>query len=483
MAIIAAITNYNDLRDNLLTKEERQGLKVHDGYEETTWQNNAPLYLIDRKNYAVLTPSEKLAKRLTKLGAGLDTKIGKEQGARLLASDVGTFVRMDLITKAYAAQIKAGKEQVKKGLKQTARRSGERVPEALVGDVAADDRSVVPDAPGQPGLPGDAGDSPYGSEVPRGDRFSTGQHTVQLLKQSKVSTLKGIENLPAGQTAYYGIQYSPLIIKVLGSYLAGVAGSEQKEVNAALQELWQAGPDMLLGGTALPPVAGFAEWDYKEPAKAIAAQIKLLESLEAGQTWGGWLLKEKPRIQAGAKKYGRIEFTKVVVVWNLDKMVSNAGGGDLPKDARKRRLESIKKTVGDSVTYWLGTDGKRVLQVTAPDWTNAEKLLDRYLKQVDTVGSDSSFQNVRKELPEETSILFMVDLVKYVATMVDSARPPLEMAIPLPKDYPPAPRSPATFVGEALTAQANQASLDLFLSVAAMKSAYETFVAPLLPKQ
>src|SRR5207253_1031887 len=74
-------------------------------------------YFIDRKDYVVLTMSEDVAKALVKKAAGLDGKISQELGAKLLASDFGFYLSMDMVNKEYAEQIKQGKELAETSIK------------------------------------------------------------------------------------------------------------------------------------------------------------------------------------------------------------------------------------------------------------------------------------------------------------------------------------------------------------------------------
>ena len=65
MAIIAAVTNYGEFRDNILKEDERKALKTVGGYE-TTQVESSTVYLINRKDYVAIAMNEDVAKELVK---------------------------------------------------------------------------------------------------------------------------------------------------------------------------------------------------------------------------------------------------------------------------------------------------------------------------------------------------------------------------------------------------------------------------------
>ncbi len=113
VALIVAVTNYKEFRDNLLTEEERKDVKTNGSVEKATLDNK-PVYFVDRKTYAVLSPHEDVATEFTKKQAGLDGKLSKELAGKLMAADMGVYVSMDTLNRQYAEQIK----QARQGLEQ-----------------------------------------------------------------------------------------------------------------------------------------------------------------------------------------------------------------------------------------------------------------------------------------------------------------------------------------------------------------------------
>src|SRR4051794_2974726 len=98
VAVIAAVTSYQEFRDNVLKEDERKGLKDNGrGVERTTLANGESIFFVDRKGFAVVTPAEEVANALAGKQPGLDGKVSKAQAARLLRGDLGLYLSMDAV--------------------------------------------------------------------------------------------------------------------------------------------------------------------------------------------------------------------------------------------------------------------------------------------------------------------------------------------------------------------------------------------------
>ena len=115
-AVVAAVSDYAEFRDNLLSEDEKKDLKTVDGYESATF-GGMPVYFVDKKDYVVFTPSKELAESAVKKAtgaegtAGLEGKMSKAQAARFAASDFGLYVNMEAVNEKFADQIKAAHTQ------------------------------------------------------------------------------------------------------------------------------------------------------------------------------------------------------------------------------------------------------------------------------------------------------------------------------------------------------------------------------------
>ena len=80
LALIAAVTDYAEFRDNILSDDEKKNLKTGDGFESTASDMGGDVFFVDRKDYVVVTPSKDVAEAFGQ-GAGGGPGRQAEQGA------------------------------------------------------------------------------------------------------------------------------------------------------------------------------------------------------------------------------------------------------------------------------------------------------------------------------------------------------------------------------------------------------------------
>src|SRR6516165_3905467 len=104
VAVIVKVTKYTDFRDGILKEEERTNLKADPaGFEEATIEN-ASVYFVDRKDYAIVTTNKDVATQFTKKQPGLDKQLDKTLAKKLLESDVSVYVDTVAVRKEYGDQ-------------------------------------------------------------------------------------------------------------------------------------------------------------------------------------------------------------------------------------------------------------------------------------------------------------------------------------------------------------------------------------------
>ncbi len=486
VAVVLAVNKYEEFRDNILKEDERKELKSNgEGVERTTLDNSKPIYFLDKKGYAVVTPNEEVANAFAKKQPGIDGKISRAQAARLVAGDVGVFVNLDTVGKEYADQIKQAKENIAAALDQAgqavpgSQKSGIDLLKKMVGPVfqaVEDSQGLVLTVEFRPG----------GFALHVQTELRNGSTTSSRLEGIKLSPFKGLDRMPPGQAVYTALQAGGPVLESLGAAIAASAGGDAKEAKAigeAIEQLGKAGPGTRLDTSALP-TSGLQVWHFEDPKKAVAAQLKIFQAAEAGSGLEGGTLKEKPVIKTSARKYGDFDFNSVEMAWDLDKMADQfAAGQAVAEENKKKMVDALKDILGEKTTVWFGTDGKEVLQVTAADWTVAEKILDRYFKGNRTAGDADAFRDVRKELPAEATMVGMMDVVQYLAALVEVGKPLVGGFFPLPPNlrFPVKPdKESPTYVGAAVALTPERGTLDVFISAAAVHQAFVSFVQPIL---
>jgi hypothetical protein len=474
-AILAAVSNYKEFRDNLLTEAERKDIKINGNGVEAVKIENETTYFVDRKTYAIVTPNEEVANSFTKKQPGLDGKLSKEQAAKLMASDVGVYISVDTLSREYAEQIKEARQALE-GLLDMGAAGGEKAQKdaiemfkRAIGPVfqaVQDSQGVLMTIEFRPG----------GLALHVQSEIRGGSPTADLLLDSKPVAFKDLARMPDGRGFYTALKTSSALYKGLGSMMVSLIPTKQsKETAAALEEMAKAGPGIRMDSYSLP-LAGLQVYHYDDPAKAIEAQIKMFKAMYSEDKSAG--LKEKPVIKLKAEKYGEMELHSVQFVWDFDKMAEPAAakGGE---EGKKKFIEAMKGMLGEKMTVWFGTDGKSVVQVTAADWPTARKLLDQYTKGGKTIGDAKAFADVRKEMPAQASFLGLIDVVQMFGTMAELFKP--LMGANVPPNWPKMPdKGTRSFLGLSVTLQPQRGSFDLFISAAAAQEFYKAFVQPAL---
>ncbi|HVS35133.1 MAG TPA: hypothetical protein VMS17_06090 [Gemmataceae bacterium] len=484
--LVAAVSDYAAFRDNILSDEEKKAIQTTDGYESTTFFGT-PIYLVNKKTYVVFTPSKELAASYVKKGTGaegaggLETKLSKVQAAKFLASDAGYYVDMEAINKQFADQIKDFRNKFHDQLDQAAQAVGpeqkaqfemaKKMFDPLF-QAAEDAKAALATVEVHPD-----GVTLHMDVEPR-----SGTATADLFKGFTPQPFKDLGKLPAGNLAYGGVAFDPAMLKLVGDLMNGLANDPKfKDAAAAFEDWSKSGPTGQISAFSYP-ASGLSITQCAEPDKAVAAAVKALQSFGSGGAFS-IAFKDKPEVKQDAEKYNSISFTSIHMVWDFDKMMAaQANGPQLPDAMKKQLIESLKKLIGEEMNAYIGVDGKTVVQVSAKDWTSAQKLLDGYYKGQDAVGADKGFSGARKQLPDQATVLVVLDAVQAAGDVMDFMKPIMQtLGVNLPPNYPAAVKGKPGYVGFAVTMRPESGGVDFVVTAEAVRQIYQGYVAPLMP--
>jgi hypothetical protein len=128
-----------------------------------------------------------------------------------------------------------------------------------------------------------------------------------------------------------------------------------------------------------------------------------------------------------------LTFSHIIATLDFDKLAqlnpNNPGGA-----------AAVKSMFGgETMNSWLGTDGQRVFQVTAPTWNDVKVQIDTFLKGNAGIGTVAGFKSVRSRLPEQASLVALVSaqgLVRMFASQIAATlnKPDLKAPGDLPKE-------------------------------------------------
>jgi hypothetical protein len=482
LAVLVKVTNYTEFRDGILKEDERKALKTDPGGFEESTIDNEPIYFVDRKGYAVVTPHKEVAAQFTKKQPGLDGTIDKALAKKLLESDLGVYVDTAAVRAVYGAEIKQFHEEIKTVFEAGAGGIG-------IGGMNKNNiemAKLVLDPAFQAfedsqGFVFTVELRPEGLALHAQATVSAESTTNSLLKAAKPTPVADLALMPAGQVTYAAMHMAPALLKKFGPFMYGVVNDpdskDAKAILDAVEQIAASNPKLSLAGASVPP-KGLQAWTYEDPARAATSQLKLFESLKAGESYSTAALKEKPEIKPDAKKHRGFNLHYVNLTWDLEATVAKSlpAGAGLPGDFQAKMAEGMKKLIGEGEKIWFGSDGKSFVSITADDWESAQKLLDNYLDKKGNVGQEKAYTDSRKQLPAEVTLLSMVDLPAYAAIMADYFQTLIPAGTPFPVDaLKPAVKGKTSYMGFSVTLQAQRGSADFWLPASGLTELFKMF--------
>jgi hypothetical protein len=470
VAVIAAVEDYKEFRDNLLTEQERQTLHAEDGYESAILAlYGKTCFLVDKKDHIVFTPRKERATAFAKGEPSLDGRISKAQSERLLGSDLGVCCSMDMFHKDYADMVKGARTQLEDALKRA-----DEVADKTMKPIVAPARDAVGPlfqaVDDSKGVLATLDFHANGLVLHAESEMRPGSKTGDLLKDFKPTAFPGLDKMPPGQIYYVGMQTSPALFRLTGtmmfSSLNDPNGKAAKAIDEAIQDMLKAGPRDRQLAVDLPP-AGVEVWRFDDPAKAVEAQARLIEETGEGLVQVGFL-KAKPQIKQHAQKYKDFDFTSARMKWDVEQLILLDGVLPVWKRLNVGRL---KEMLGDGLNLWFGTDGKTFVQLTARDWEAAQKELDGYFKGDNVAADDQAFAAARQELPAEATVWMLIDVVRHAERLAGVVQPGL------PAEIPQALKGKPGYVGMAATLEPERASLDLYVQAEAAQMVWQNYLS------
>jgi hypothetical protein len=456
-AAIVRVENYDEFRDGILKEEERKSLKKEEGIESAK-SDDKDIYFVRSGDYAIVTNNKDTASFFTKKHEGLDKKLAPDLAKRLLDSDVALLVDMAAVNKKYGEQIQGVRQMVVPMFMQGA---GEKMDKHAMETLQSCIEGVFQFLADSKSFLVAVDFRPEGLALHTGVRVGGDTPSNEYLKDAKPSALDEIGKLSQGQLAYCGVQFTGQFAQLY----AKLMGAGGEAASAAAKDIAEAKPDLMCMDVNIPP-QGLQVWHYQDPAKAVEGTLKVLESLESGGKYQNAAIKGKPEIKRDAENHRGFKLSSVRLTLDFDKMMEQAPGG-----AAKPMMEVMKKMVGETVSSWVGTDGKIFVNVSASSWPKAQQLLDEYLDGKSTVGSVKAFTEARGQLPAETTALELIDGPMFLELGSQLLAPVLQQMNAQVKMQPFRATRGASYLGMAITLRPENGTFDLWLPVSLIQEA------------
>jgi len=308
--------------------------------------------------------------------------------------------------------------------------------------------------------------------------FTPGSPTEKRFAADKPAALDEVLALPAGFTTYTASSWGPAESAVVRRLTREYeAPADDERATAAVTAFDATGRDGVRVSVSRDAESA-ALSVTPDAAKRTAAHAKVLRTMPAAGYARNVKLADAPGLREKALHAGGFTLNRGQLTLDLDAGVSTIRDPNV----KQATLESMKRLVNEKTVLWFGDDGKRSAQLEAADEAAATRLMTTLLAETDRVGGTTAFAATRRRLPKSASYVLLAEAGPTTNLLADYARSvagalPAVPGFEIP-EFRTLKNPPQTFVGVALTAQANGVGLTLFVPTAAAKVAADSVVIP-----
>ena len=482
-ALLVPVKDFAAFRAGLLTADERKTWdKGRDGVATFDAQDKA-MYAAEMTaaGYVAVTPNKDVAEKFAGKFTPLTAAQMGDAAEAFLGSDLSVYVNMVQVNDDYGDKIRQGRALLQFAVQQGAaagagmdKKQLEMAKEVfdVIFQSVEDAKGFVLGVAFKPaglGLRFDAG-------------FATGTPTADGLAKEQPGPTPGLAALPAGQAAYMDGRFGPKLAAAMArigqEFLA--AGDDDKGAAAVAKydELATLATANGFQSAGSVPGTSLFVTAPADPAALVSARVKALRAMTAEGRYANVVLKDKPKVTEDAQTVEGFKLTAATIRLDFEESVKGIGDANL----RETTLNTMKRMVSETTHVWFGTDGKRVVTLTAADWPAAEKLLTAYLAGKAKVGDEAAFRATRENLPADASVVSLTEIGKLAVTLSESVSDMSESIPGLPVGKLPklkAGTAGPAYLGFAAVLRPGAARFELFVPTEAVKVVRE-MVKPLM---
>jgi co-chaperonin GroES (HSP10) len=472
-AVALSVSNFNAFRDAIFVGSEKKSFEKKGKLTSAELETGDKVYFAEYKGFFVVSQAEDAVNKIIAGGESISAKLGKSQGARLLGNDVAFYLNLDRLSKDYADAIKAAKKEAKEAIKNLIEQAPKEQKAQLNAGAGLIDPAfqLIEDSKGFVGGIDFRAD---GIVLSLDDELRAASKSFDIISELKSMPAKAIDKLPVGQMMYMGSASSGSLLKIAGPALKALLKDTPEAAKAI---------DLLVGlefgdsaSASDIPLAGIEIRNTTEGAKHVAAA---LVGLESSLNVGGGItspVKGKPKVTKDAQTAAGISFTRVEIEVDFEKIISQEG---LPEEMKKGMTDWLKKIMGSKINMWIGSDSKRMIQITASDWEKAETILKEHLEGK-TLISQSAYKSARANLPDDATAMLIIDPVKYGNLIVGLLKDVAGGAIPIPPGLGKGKANPSYF-GMSVSLHSGRLSADYVFTADSIRELYNAYAKPFLP--
>lgn len=447
--------NFNAFIEGAFKEDERKGAKKEGDITAYEVDGGKTLYVANHKGFAVVSNDRDTLKKSVSATEGV--KLDTAQASKLLGSDIGFHVGLDRLAKDYADRIKEGKKQVEEGLKQAEEQlpKEQREQFAIVKELVGPAFQALEDSQG---VLGTIEFRPESIVLGLDNALKGGSPTSKALESLKPTANKVLATLPAGQMMYMGSTNNGALMKAALPFLKKVAPDGGKALEAGIA----AGGNGSAASAVGIPLMGV---DVREVEDAPGAAKAAIEAVQGSVTADGATL-------------GGMKFSKIEMEIDIEALGNQEG---LPDEMKAGMVKAMKQLLGEKITIWVGGGNGKLYQITAPDQAKAADLLAKATAGNGSVGSTDGFKVIASSLPNDATLVALVDPVKYGALIVNVLKDVAGGALPIPEGLGNVKNAKSVFFGASISLEAGHASAAISLPAATINEMVNVFAKPFLP--
>ncbi len=470
VAVCLPVADYKVFREKFLTGPERKSFQAgKNGVDEfEAAGDDTATFLVNKDGYVTVTQNKPMAEHYAGKFDKLTVKALGRTSDALLGADVSVYLNLEQVNATYGDQIKQGRQLINLLLAQGGmgfdKQQLEVAKEMLQGlfQIVEDGRGLVIGVELRP----------EGAALRFDARFAPDTDTGKLVAAEKPTALAALGDLPKGMMSYAATKWKLNLSKLFQEFVAAPDEEKSAEAIEALGKLLaEGGTDTAAANADLR--TALALKTVADADKTSAAMLRVMKGLTGGASYSNVLIKGRPDVTEAAEKHKGFTLHRAEL-----KMDFEATAEKIPNEAqREAAIASMKRLAPEKLVQWFGSDGKRFVAVTAPDWATAKALLDGAVDKKATAAGDAAFAATRKQLPAEAGTITLFDAVKGLS-FVGEYLEGLGGAIPgLPIDLPKIGKvkGDPVYLGFAVGLNGDTARVDVFVPVGAVKLVRQAF--------
>jgi hypothetical protein len=438
-------------------------------------------YVVDltKDGYIGIGSSQEAAEALANSTGRLQpSTMGQGAAELFFSSDIGVYVHMERINELYGESIRQFRQLFQTIMMAGGPAAGTVSPQQLETIRTVYDRlfQAVEDSQG---LALGLNIRAEGIGWKMGMAFAPDTTTRKALAGEQPTALTQLRELPAGLGSYSAGKLGDSLGASLASFSVEFTAADDADDRAikafqAYAELAASSRQFLVAGSSPTQLIVQIPKDAKATA---AAKFLAFELMAAGGRYNSIPLKAKPKFGDVLMVAG-YKLQEVSLQFDFEEAVKYLPAGP----AREAAETAMKKFAPEKIRLWFGTDGKQVLTVTAKDADAAKAQVEAFLKPKTPIQSVAAFQEIVRQLPQESTIISLTDVGQAMGGLTGSLKEMLG-SLPIPglsdlPDLKPAPKL-TTYFGLAVTARPGDVQLELFIPTDAVIIAREVF-SPLI---